>query len=89
MPKRLLWEVTPGQREEGMRRKAMQLQRCGRQAPSPAGRFRRPGQCTADRAVPDEQGRGPVTPAPPHHGGLLSGAEVHHVTGELRGYVMP
>ena len=59
------------------------MQRCGRQAPSPAG------QRTADRAVADEQRRGPVTLAPSRHDGLLSRAEVHHVTGEPRGCVMP
>ena len=32
------------------------MQRCGRQAPSPAG------QRTADRAVADEQRRGPLSP---------------------------
>lgn len=49
----------------------------GRRAPSPAGRFRRAGQRTAGRTLPDEQQRGPVTPEPLHPGGLLSRAEVH------------
>ena len=37
----------------------------GHRAPSPTGRFRRAGQCTAGRAVPDEQGVGLSAPRLP------------------------
>ena len=68
------------------------MPRRGRQAPSPAGRFRRAGQRTAGKAVPDEQGAGLSPPRLPILAGCfpeLRFTGSTPVTGEPRDMLCP